>query len=622
MNQNPDDAESLSESFVCSTITPGFGSSWIEMEPHDDNDNYDDNNDITSEVTKMNSINETITQKQSDTKLEQIVIAYKSQDVKALCVLAKSIGGLLSMEWRRKIWPILLGVNDFEAGLSENTDNSNSVDSIPLDISLLDEHVDENQVKLDVNRAFVFYPPVKKEDQDIVKLRKTELELLIVTVLRRNPQLRYYQGYHDIAQVIYLIYGVQDAIKILEFISLFYLRDFMMPTLTPSVDQLELIPALLELADHSLAQLLRETKPFFALSSILTIFSHDISSFDGICFIFDYVFACKNMLSPLFIYVSLIIYRRDDLLPLDASESDIIHSKLSHIPSPLSLSSLFEVTTMAESLIERISPSQLGEPWNTISPYSVLKTTAVLKPIGNQTSEIYEDDGGLLMNQSGYMDGSTLIINEHQAEINNENLSNSNASLNINDFSDSGSESPNTMSTAIEEHSNKPISPISSRGSTLSFDSTLHKPYLSREDIILLSQRQIEDIEIREQNIKEQQAHEFEIRLKAQGNKRAKKLTNSSTSSSSTNLGSKPEIGNNKLSFTSINSMMRHFFFGKNKFSLAYYTKQHLGILSRNGFFSTTVCIGLAGILTAWYCNNNRIDLSSEMKTMWKKFRI
>lgn len=61
----------------------------------------------------------------------------------------------------------------------------------------IEQHRDEGQVRLDVNRSFVSFPqgitPAEKEELRVV------LERVIIAVLRRNRSLRYFQGYHDVS---------------------------------------------------------------------------------------------------------------------------------------------------------------------------------------------------------------------------------------------------------------------------------------------------------------------------------------------------------------------------------------------------------------------------------------
>lgn len=176
---------------------------------------------------------------------------------------------------------------------------------------------------------------------------------------------------------------------VLEYMSLFLLRDFMMPSMDSTVDHLRLLPYILKSADTPLSDLLAKVEPIYALSSILTVFSHDIERFDDICIIFDYVLASGSMIVPIYLYASVVISRKDELIALDTDDRDILHSVLSNFPSPISATSLFDATARASTLLELYPPQSL-ENWNIISEFSVLKSTAAPQPPGRRYSSVHE----------------------------------------------------------------------------------------------------------------------------------------------------------------------------------------------------------------------------------------
>lgn len=47
---------------------------------------------------------------------------------------------------------------------------------------------------------------------------------IILAVLKRNPQLHYYQGYHDVAVSLLLVVGERMAIAMLDTLSNYHLR--------------------------------------------------------------------------------------------------------------------------------------------------------------------------------------------------------------------------------------------------------------------------------------------------------------------------------------------------------------------------------------------------------------
>ncbi|KAJ3476905.1 hypothetical protein NLG97_g8986 [Lecanicillium saksenae] len=90
-------------------------------------------------------------------KQDAIRVACAVADVAELQRLAESAGGFLTDSLRRLAWPILLGLP------APKTDDN---DDEPLPASEgdaggwkeLPRHRDEDQVQLDVNRSFVYYP--------------------------------------------------------------------------------------------------------------------------------------------------------------------------------------------------------------------------------------------------------------------------------------------------------------------------------------------------------------------------------------------------------------------------------------------------------------------------------
>ncbi|KAK8152239.1 hypothetical protein BC567DRAFT_53055 [Phyllosticta citribraziliensis] len=76
-----------------------------------------------------------------------ILRACRDADLHQLRAFATEQGGLLDDDVRREAWPLLLGS-------SASSSSSSSVDWT----TTLPPHRDEQQVKLDVNRSFVYYP--------------------------------------------------------------------------------------------------------------------------------------------------------------------------------------------------------------------------------------------------------------------------------------------------------------------------------------------------------------------------------------------------------------------------------------------------------------------------------
>ncbi|KAK3905452.1 rab-GTPase-TBC domain-containing protein [Staphylotrichum tortipilum] len=292
-----------------------------------------------------------------DKKKEEILEACRFRDLDALRALAESPGGFISDVLRQQAWPILLGTPPNQ---DKPEADSPSRESLP-------PHRDEDQVQLDVNRAFIYYPDNQTPSQ--LTAQKTHLSTLITTLLRRHPYLCYFQGYHDIAQVLLLLLPPPTLLPSLSRLSLFHLRDFMLPSLSPAITQLRLIPSILSLADPPLARHLSGIEPFFALAGTLTMYAHDLPTLPTVARLFDVLLA-RHPAFTLYLFAALVRSRREELFEVPREEPEILHSILSKLPAHLDLDAL---VTDAAALWDKFPPEKLAG-WRGVSRWSVLKT--------------------------------------------------------------------------------------------------------------------------------------------------------------------------------------------------------------------------------------------------------
>jgi TBC1 domain family member 20 len=214
------------------------------------------------------------------------------------------------------------------------------------------------------------------ESEKEIDSRKSSLSDLIVQILREHPKLCYFQGYHDIVQVVLLVLGDQLAPSALARISLLRIRDYMLPSLTPSLRHLQIIPPLLESADPELASLLSRTRPFFALAATLTLYAHDIQEYSDIARLYDFILAHEPVVA-IYMFTAIIISRREELLDISLEEPEMLHFTLSKLPQPLDLEALISKTMR---LFNTYPPQYLPHrAWWKISSQSVLKTSRNLK---------------------------------------------------------------------------------------------------------------------------------------------------------------------------------------------------------------------------------------------------
>ena len=123
-------------------------------------------------------------------------------------------------------------------------------------------------------------------------------------MLRQHPLLHYFQGYHDIVQVLLLVLGVNAAMPACASLSVLRIRDFMLPTMAGTEPHLRLFKDIVYAVDPLLAQHLRQTEPFFALAATLTLYAHEIEEYGDIARLFDFLLANEAAMS-LYLYAAV-----------------------------------------------------------------------------------------------------------------------------------------------------------------------------------------------------------------------------------------------------------------------------------------------------------------------------
>ena len=213
---------------------------------------------------------------------------------------------------------------------------------------------------------------ISDESATHLNRRKEELSDVIIQVLRRHPMLYYFQGFHDIVQVVLLVAGKDNATELTAHLALLRIRDFMLPSLSPSIAHLRLLPAIFQSVDPELSRHLAQIQPFFALASTLTLYAHEVQEYKDIARLFDFLLAQEAVVS-IYLFAVIVLSRRDELLELPEDDPDMLYHTLSKLPKPLNLEAVIcrTMLTFSEHPPERLPAGA----WNKISAFSVLKTT-------------------------------------------------------------------------------------------------------------------------------------------------------------------------------------------------------------------------------------------------------
>ncbi|KAG0679916.1 hypothetical protein C6P42_005361 [Pichia californica] len=306
--------------------------------------------------------------------------------------------GLLDNSVRKRAWPLLIGQDtllDMHMKESVNIKEQDSKESSITRLKHQIEHKDAEQVLKDVERSFIYLNSIPDQQNSVennLSFLRKRLNKLIIHVLNAIPGINYYQGYHDVASMVVLTFDNDyEAFRFLYNLTLRYLRDHMMTNISPTMKQLDLIPELLSYNDYDIYLILKTSKPVYALSAVISLFTHDITNINDISLIWDYIFACDDPQLVIYIYTALLIYYKDDIL-VDLNEmsdssiesstydSDIVHVVLNNFIkthlSENSIDSKLEVNTvlrLALDLKKKIPLSKL-KSFKNISSFSFLKS--------------------------------------------------------------------------------------------------------------------------------------------------------------------------------------------------------------------------------------------------------
>lgn len=335
---------------------------------------------------------------QTNLKESSIFAAIEMKDYKILQYLSKTKSGIINDKLRCEVWPILLGVD-----LLEST-------SVVTDWRSLPPHKDEDQVGLDVERSFVYYPQnISGREKAVLR---SKLKDVVIRILRTNPELSYYQGYHDICTVFVIIFqnDLEMLFRVVNTFTLCHLRDFMMPNIDSTIQMLRLIPELTFKVDRSLHEeaLMDNLEPFYCLSPLITLFSHDVVNFSTICQVFDFIIASGSISAVLYLYTSLLSIKKDQIFEKISmvedsdcfSKHDLIHDSLSKFLKSISAEDVDIGIKHSLKYVNKFPLSSL-KTFKKINQYSVLKTSPPINEINQDVllDRIQLSDSALLSKQ-------------------------------------------------------------------------------------------------------------------------------------------------------------------------------------------------------------------------------
>ncbi|KAN0040715.1 hypothetical protein ACTA71_009053 [Dictyostelium dimigraforme] len=259
-------------------------------------------------------------------------------DIEGLKRCAIEEFGFVNKVLRKRIWPLLL-----------NIDTNNIINHSEKIIN----HKDTDQVTKDVERSMWRFT---KGNSQLRNRKKPELTRIVNAVLSIHPQLYYFQGYHEIASVLLLVTDESLAFAMLERLSIYHFNDCMLPNFAEVLKVLNLIFPLISMVDQQVYNFIirSQVQPMFAISWILTWFSHNLDELESAARVYDYLLSAHPMAS-IYLSVGVIINLRETLLSLECSFDSIHAFYTSNLPE-LDFDKIIKQT---DSLLDKIPPSRL-----------------------------------------------------------------------------------------------------------------------------------------------------------------------------------------------------------------------------------------------------------------------
>lgn len=234
----------------------------------------------------------------------------------ALRQLALSNFGLVNDDLRRILWPQLAGVDVKDLERAPTLDE-------------LQSHPEYHQVVLDVNRSLKRFPPGIPYEQRIAL--QDQLTVLILRVIKKYPNLRYYQGYHDVAVTFLLVAGEEVAFAIMEHLSTTHFSECMQETMEATQRRLMFIWPVVLFEQPELFHFLQRSTvgTLFALPWYLTWFGHSLNSYKAVVRLYDY-FLASPMYTPIFVTAAILLHRANVILQEDCDMASV-HCLLSKV---------------------------------------------------------------------------------------------------------------------------------------------------------------------------------------------------------------------------------------------------------------------------------------------------
>ncbi|CAH8586488.1 unnamed protein product [Schistosoma turkestanicum] len=249
------------------------------------------------------------------TKKKDILECVNQENIKKLCHFSVSRYGLVDNDVRKVVWPILVRGN---CGLPN------------IDPEVIKNHPSFHQVQLDTCRMTSLMP--KELNPEEIESIQRIVTRLVISILVDNPNLHYYQGFHDICYIFFSVLGEKESRILLNKLIPTHFSLFMQKSMDLTLEYMQLIFALLERVSTSVLNSIESVDlgPDFAIAWIITWFAHVLPNMDDVRRLFD-LFLATDPIMLVYVSVAIITISAKEVesTPLDFA---LLYQTLARLP--------------------------------------------------------------------------------------------------------------------------------------------------------------------------------------------------------------------------------------------------------------------------------------------------
>jgi hypothetical protein len=244
------------------------------------------------------------TQERIEQRIQLIeeVLATQPVDLDELHSMSRQRGGFMNSDLRRRVWSKFLAVDKYDK----------------VDFRSMSQKPDA-QVRCDIDRSFYSLNHTHEWPEEKFAAKKNLLGDTITSILVRNGDLSYYQGFHSVC--VTCIEVCEDdpalAFMLIEKLSRHYFKDYMGKDFEIVTEFLPLVLQMIRKVDKKLFMFLSTAgiESFFATSWIITWFAHDVQDLEVAARIYDGVI-CSHPLFIIYLAAALVIHCREEIFEL------------------------------------------------------------------------------------------------------------------------------------------------------------------------------------------------------------------------------------------------------------------------------------------------------------------